>query len=213
MTTSWTIDAVLTGRVAPLRGEEPSAIAKTRRNGRVAVTTLGLDGDEQADRMHHGGPDMAIHHYPRDHYSHWRVRTGSPLLDHAGALGENISTRGLNDETACIGDRYRLGSALVEVSQGRAPCWKPAHRLGYKPLTAEIVTTGRAGWYYRVLEVGAVAEGDALTLLDRPNPAWTVARAFGLLVRGDRDPEALRALAELPTLSAHWRRKAATRAG
>lgn len=118
------IEALLVGRAAPLRGTERSAIRKTAISGAVTVTTLGLDGDEQADLSVHGGPEKAIHHYPFDHYASWRGMRSSVSLDAPGAFGENISTYGLTEETVCIGDQFQLGTAVVEVSQPRQPCWK-----------------------------------------------------------------------------------------
>src|SRR5690606_2996352 len=122
---------------------------------------LGHEGDEQADRAVHGGPEKAIHHYARDHYDLWRAEIGDhPLLHRPGAFGENISTTGLSEEDVCIGDRYRLGTALVEVSQGRQPCWKVDHRFGGLAISAAMVRSRRTGWYYRVIEEGAVGAGD-----------------------------------------------------
>jgi len=209
--TSWTIGAVNCGTARPLRDDENSAIAKVPQAGPVAVGPLGLAGDEQADRVHHGGPDMALHHYPRDHYDYWRGLLGEhPLLAGEGAFGENLSTTGLLEREAAIGDRYRLGSALVEISQGRKPCWKISHRFDAPKLTASVVATGRSGWYYRVLEPGHVSVGSQLELLERPHPEWTVARVFGLIVSGTEPREAgvLRELADLGALSADWRRRA-----
>lgn len=207
----WPVRAVNLGRAQPFRGEEASAIGKSPVTGPVAVTALGLAGDEQADRVHHGGPDMAVHHYPRDHYAYWRTFVGDhPLLRGEGALGENVSAEGLTEAAACIGDRYRLGSALVEISQGRKPCWKLGHRLDDPRVTAEVVSTGRAGWYYRVIEEGQVAAGDRLELVERPCPKWSVARVFTLIVAGGHkaDPAACRALSSLEPLSADWRTRA-----
>ncbi len=205
--------SVNTGTVAPFRtADEPSAIAKQPVAGPVEVTVLGLAGDQQADRVHHGGADKAIHHYPRDHYPHWRAVLGHhPLLDGEGAFGENISTSGLVEETVCLGDRFRLGTALVEVSQGRQPCWKLDHRFGRPGVLAEVVRSRRSGWYYRVIEPGAAGAGDTIELIDRPLPEWTVARCFGLLVGGAHrdDPGALRFLAAQPLLAAPWRERAA----
>lgn len=204
--------SVLTGKVRPFRGaDEPSAIAKLPVTGLVAIGLLGLDGDEQADTVHHGGRDKAIHHYSADHYPFWRTELGDhPLLGKAGAFGENISVEGLVEQEVCIGDRFRLGTALVEVSQGRQPCWKLGHRFGVPALTARIVETRRSGWYYRVLEPGRAEAGDALALVERPLPQWSVERVFGLLIAGDgkREPAALRALAELAVLAEPWRRRA-----
>ncbi len=203
--------SILTGKARPFRGDEPSAIAKTARNGPVAVSHLGFGGDEQADLAVHGGPDKAIHHYPFDHYPFWRTALGAhPLLEQAGAFGENVATLGLTEREVCLGDRFRLGSALVEVSQGRQPCWKQGHRLGDPAVVARMVETRFTGWYYRVLESGAVAAGNAIVLAARPMPEWTIARVFGLLIGGEGkgDPAALRALAEMTVLAAPWRARA-----
>ena len=212
----WEIRSVCLGQSRPFRDSEQSAIAKRAAAGPVMVTRLGLAGDEQADRVHHGGVDMAIHHYPHDHYAAWQSLLGDhPLLQADGAFGENISTDGLDEHSAAIGDRYRLGSALVEISQGRKPCWKLSHRFANPQLTAAVVSTGRAGWYCRVIEEGQVAAGDRLQLVERPCPDWTVARVFDLIVAGGykRDRASLARLADLPALSAEWRRRALALAG
>ena len=209
---SYTIDAILTGKTRRFRGEETSAIAKAPvDDGPRAVGFLGIAGDEQADLSVHGGTDKAIHHYPRDHYNWWSETLGEhDLLKAPGAFGENVSTEGLVEHEACIGDRYRLGSALVEISQGRQPCWKLGHRFGVATVPATVVTTRRSGWYYRVIEEGAVAAGDRLELVERPLPAWSVERVFGLLIGGGgkREPAALRDLAAMEVLATTWRARA-----
>ena len=207
-----TIEAVLLGSVArfgPLG--EPSAIAKAPTDRTCVVGWLGIDGDAQADLAVHGGPDKAIHHYPRDHYEWWQARLPDhPLLRMAGAFGENISTLGLTEDQVCIGDRFRLGTALVEIAQGRQPCWKQAHRLGDPGAVKAMVQSGRSGWYYRVIEEGIVGVGDALTLVERAHPNWTVARVTGMIVAGrDRDqPGVWRDLARLDVLADGWRARA-----
>ena len=208
----YTIDALLTGKARRFGAKgEPSAIDKRAVEGRRVVDALGIAGDEQADLSVHGGPDKAIHHYPRDHYGWWAETIGDhALLQDAGAFGENISTSGLTESAACIGDRYRLGSALVEISQGRQPCWKLGHRFGIATLPATVVSSRRGGWYYRVIEDGAVRAGDALELMERPLPDWSVERVFHLLIggAGKREPAALRALAAMDLLAANWRARA-----
>ena len=206
------VESVLTGSVRNFADGETSAIAKTPVKGLRTIGWLGIDGDTQADLWVHGGPDKAIHHYPRDHYAFWRNALGSnPLLDRAGAFGENISTTGLTEDIACIGDRYRLGTTLVEIAQGRQPCWKQAYRLDDKNVITTMVASRRCGWYYRVIEEGAVAAGDALTLLDRPCRDWTIARVIALLIAGEgkHDKAAVRALAGLNVLADNWRQRAA----
>jgi MOSC domain-containing protein YiiM len=126
------IKAVLVGSVIEFTDKgELSAIAKSVVHGSRAVMFSGIEGDAQADLSVHGGPDKAIHHYPRDHYQSWQSTLGSlDVLERAGAFGENISTLGWTESDVCIGDRFRLGTALVEIAQGRQPCWKQGHRLG-----------------------------------------------------------------------------------
>lgn len=195
------------GQVAPFRGDEPSAIAKAPVTGPVRVRRLGLAGDAQADLSVHGGPDKAIHHYPHDHYAFWRETIGEHhLLAAPGAFGENISTREIAEDSICIGDRWRMGTALVEVSQGRQPCWKLDHRFDGAKVNAGMIRARRPGWYYRVLEEGTVEAGEAMVLVDRPFPQWSVLRVFGLLIAGDHrtDRAGLEALGEVSALAAPW---------
>lgn len=208
------IEAVLTGTAQPLGPkDEPSAIGKRPVDGPVTVGQLGLHGDEQADLRVHGGLDKAIHHYPRDHYAGWIASLGArPPLDASGAFGENISTSGWTEVDVCIGDRFRLGTALVEIAQGRQPCWKQAAFLGDPQVVATMVATGRTGWYYRVIEQGVVRVGDGLSLQERLFPEWTVARLFGLVIGGAHRGEtaALSELAGMSVLADGWRARAAS---
>lgn len=204
----WVIEAVLAGQIRRFtQDSETSAIAKSEVTERRAVTFGGIEGDAQADLSVHGGPEKAIHHYPRDHYPWWQDRLpGRDVLSSAGAFGENISTHGLIERDVCIGDRFRLGTALVEVCQGRQPCWKQAHHLGDKGVVATMVKGGRSGWYYRVIEAGSVAASDALVRVEQPHPDWDVARVTGIVIAGrEREAATLHALAALPALADGWR--------
>jgi MOSC domain-containing protein YiiM len=202
-----TIEAVLTGRAVDYtRPGSRSAIAKRPVDGRLAIGPEGLEGDEQGDRRVHGGPDKAIHHYPRDHYATWREEVGAhPLLQTPGAFGENISTRGITEADLCLGDRLRLGTALVEVSQGRQPCWKLSDRFGVADMARRVQDSGRSGWYYRVLEPGTVQAGDTLALLARPHPQWPLPRLAELLYRRSLDLMELQAALALPLVPS-WRK-------
>jgi len=207
------VQTLLTGQIDPhfTTERESSAIAKAAVEGPRTVTLFGIEGDEQADLTVHGGRDKAIHHYPRDHYPQWEAVLGEiDLLQRPGAFGENISTLGWTEESLCIGDRLRLGSALVEVAQGRQPCWKQGHRFGNPKVVAAMVKTGRTGWYYRVIEEGSVAAGDAIMLVSRVHPEWNVARVFGLLIGGQHRGQgaALRELARIEQLADGWRERA-----
>lgn len=200
------VDAVLAGKAEPFtRPGSRSAIAKRPLRGPQRIGPEGLEQDEQGDRRVHGGVDKALHHYPRDHYGAWREELGAhALLDAPGAFGENLSTLGATEADVCLGDRLRLGTALVEVSQSRQPCWKLSDRFGAPALARRVQESGRTGWYYRVLEPGEVAAGDRLVLLERPYPAWSLARLIELLYRRAIDPAQLDQVLALP-LVPNWR--------
>lgn len=208
-----TVNALLAGKAVMFARGETSAIAKAPLADAVTIGVLGIDGDEQADPRYHGGPGKALHHYPFDHYPFWRTQlAGLALLDAPGAFGENITTTGLTEADVCIGDQFALGSARIEISQGRQPCWKQGERLGLPSAPALIVKHRCSGWYYRVIEPGVAQAGDTLELLARPLAEWSVARVFGLLIGGDHrhDRAALGVLAAMPQLEANWRARAAT---
>ncbi len=199
---------VLTGRAASLtRPEVQSAIAKRPARAALAVGTLGLDGDEQADRALHGGPDKAVHLYAWSHYATWqRELPGCGALWRApGAFGENLSVEGLDETGVCIGDRWRAGDVEIEVSQGRQPCWKLNLRFGVPDMARRVQDSLRAGWYARVVRPGTVSAGDAMELLHRPHAPWTVARLLALIRDRACDPALLDEVLELP-LTPSWRR-------
>ncbi len=200
------IDAVLAGKVVDFtRPGSRSAIAKTVRQGSQRVSLLGIVGDEQGDPRVHGGPDKAVHHYPADHYARWREDIGAhALLEMPGAFGENISTHGLTEADVCLGDRFLLGSALVEVSQSRQPCWKLSDRFAVADMARRVQDSGRTGWYYRVIQEGVVQAEDRMALEARPYPDWPLARLIDLLYRRTPEPEVLRAVLALPLVPS-WR--------
>ncbi|GAA3922787.1 MOSC domain-containing protein [Luteimonas lutimaris] len=201
------VDVLLAGAARPYtRPGSRSAIDKHPLAGMVAIGTLGFDGDEQGDPRVHGGPDKAVHHYAFDHYRAWRGDIGdSPLLHAPGAFGENISTRGLDEGNVCLGDRFALGSALLEVSQGRQPCWKLNDRFGVRDMARRVQATGRTGWYYRVLQPGNARAGDTLRLDARPYPEWTLRRLNALLFDRVLSREALEPALQLPLVPS-WRK-------
>ena len=207
-----TIEAVCTGTARPLNGAELSAIAKRPREGAVQVLAEGLAPDEQADRRVHGGPEMALHLYPLDHHDWWRGEIGDhPALDEPGGFGSNLAVSGLTEKLVHIGDRFRLGTALIEVSQPRQPCWKIEHRFGHKGMVAKVIASGRCGWYFRVIEAGEVQAGDSLERVAIGAADWSVARAFAALVAGKATRDELAELAELAPLSPKLREKASAR--
>lgn len=202
------ISTVLVGQISPLgRRGVASGIFKQPVYRDVEVIRSGLAGDAQGDRKHHGGLEKALHHYAFEHYAAWKSESPA-LAEHLvapGAFGENISTVGATEADICIGDIYRLGTATVEVSQARQPCWRLNERFGATDMARRVQNSGRTGWYYRVLAEGSVRPGDSFTLLERPAKNWSLERILRVLYHTTLDGEALAELAELEQLSASWR--------
>lgn len=201
------LDSLLTGIARPFtRPGSHSAIDKQPRQGALQVTALGIAGDEQGDLRVHGGVEKAIHHYPREHYAQWAAELGEhPLLAQPGAFGENFSSTGWTEAEVCLGDRIRVGTALLEVSQGRMPCWKLNDRFDVAQMALRVQQSGRTGWYYRVVEEGVVQAGDTLQLVERPHGLWSVARLSAVLFDKRLEPELLQECLALP-LVPNWRR-------
>lgn len=205
---SWKVDALLAGKATPFGRGEKSAIGKRPLAGPVAIETLGLAEDEQADRVHHGGPDMAVHLYPLDHYAFWRGEIGDhSLLADPGAFGSNLAISGITENDVHIGDRFALGTAVLEISQPRKPCWKIEHRFGTKHMVAAIIKTGRCGWYFRVVEEGHAQAGDTLRRIASGNKLWTVSRAFKAIWGGKTSDSDRVDLIGLTALSAELRER------
>ena len=169
-----------------------SAIDKYVAGSPLWCSFSGLEGDEQSDKRHHGGPDRALHYYPADHYPWWKTWQT--------ALGLPAPR---------IGDVYRLGEALIQISQPTSPCFKLNQRFGYPHLSQVMQLNGRCGWLLRVLEEGRVAPVDELLLMDRPYPELTVKRTADILFNQTRHEGDLQLLLENPALSPNWRQHAA----
>lgn len=201
------ITALLRGRAVPYtRPDSRSAIDKRPLQGRVRIGELGLDGDEQGDPRVHGGPDKAVHHYPFEHYRLWSEEIGAhALLRGPGAFGENLSSEGLTEAQVCLGDRYRLGDAVLEVSQARQPCWKLNDRFGVADMARRVQASARTGWYYRVIEAGDAEAGDRLELVERPWPQWSLRRIATMLFVRTLEREELEAALALPLVPS-WRK-------
>ena len=200
------LDQVRVGRLRPLPREgQRTGIFKEPVVGRVAVGAEGLAGDHQGDRTVHGGPDKAVHYYPAESYALLAARRPdlvSQLVP--GSLGENLSAHGLTEDDVCLGDTYRVGTVVLQVSQPRRPCWKIDHRFDTEGLVPLISTLGRPGWYFRVLTPGELEAGDAIELADRSAPGLTLARLLATFGAHRPDPEELRLLAAAPGLTVGW---------
>ena len=198
------VESVQIGQVQDL-GDWTTATYKYQVPGPVFVHSLGLAGDEFANTKNHGGIDKAVLAGSAAQYPLWRQETGNPDWT-GGALGENLTILGLDEATVCVGDTWRFGETLtLQISQPRQPCWKQAKRWGIKDLVVQMIETGRTGWYHRVLTEGPVSPGDEVSLLTRPHPDWTVARANQVMHAEKSNAALAQALCGLAELSASWK--------
>ncbi len=173
--------------------------------------TTHLEGNQQADTVNHGRPEQAVLLYAGAHYPAWRMEPGLSDMG-PGGFGENFTVDGLTEQTACIGDIYALGSAHIQVTGPRYPCWKIERRWNLDGLTARVAKTGRTGWYCRVLREGLIEPGIPLMLVERPYPRWTIALTNDFGHFRNRDVEMARALAACPLLQEFWQQLVVRRA-
>ncbi len=176
----------------------PSGIAKLPQAGPVLLTRGGLAGDRVVNTRHHGGPDQAVYAYAAEDLAAWARELGRDLPP--GAFGENLTTAGLDVTGAVVGERWRVGGALLEVTQPRTPCVTFQRRLGLPGWVRRFAQRGWPGAYLRVLVEGEVRAGDAVHVQDRPAHGATVGEVARAGVPGAEpvDPDRLRPLLELP---------------
>ena len=193
--------------VGPIKSDNlQSGIDKKPVDRPLLLTKTGFIGDEQADKKHHGGPEKAVHHYDFDHYAFWKKELGhKAVFDTPTAFGENLSTSGLSEKNIAVGDIYRLGKAIIEVSQGRQPCFRLNVRFRVPDMSLRTQKSGRTGWYYRVLEEGEVTLQDELELLERRHEDWTIYRLWKAFYVTRNDYDELSQIASLEELSPSWR--------
>jgi MOSC domain-containing protein YiiM len=181
-----------------------TGIFKQPVQGRVAVRRLNLDGDRQANLTVHGGPDKAIYAYPAEYYHFWREEFPDKELPWA-MFGENVTVEGLLDDTVHIGDRFRMGSAEVMVTQPRVPCYKLGIKFGRDDIIKRFLASGFTGFYFAVLEEGEVAAGDAITLIERDEHRVKVSDITRLYAQDKGNLEAVQRAVELEALAEDWR--------
>lgn len=189
----------------PYRGEMlRTGIYKQPVTGRVMLRTLNLEGDGQADLQAHGGPYKAVYVYPHEHYATWAGELGREDFTF-GQFGENFTTEGLLEDEVYIGDVYRIGEALVEVTQPRAPCFKLAHKMKLPTFVKTFTRSERCGFYLRVLQEGEVGAGDSIERVSI-GPEQMSAREIFHLMFFDKDnvEQAARAI-RIPALAPGWR--------
>jgi ferredoxin-NADP reductase/MOSC domain-containing protein YiiM len=181
-----------------------TAIAKSPVRGPRAVSRLNVAGDAQADLVGHGGEHRAVFAYQVESYRYWERELGRAELP-PGRFGENFTVDGMSDELVCIGDRYRIGTGLFEVTQPRVTCFKVGMQLEEPRMAALLVSHGRPGFYLRVLEEGVVEAGDPIVKVAGGAEAMSVRAINDLLYLPDREDDALRRAIAIPGLPGGWR--------
>jgi MOSC domain-containing protein YiiM len=192
-------------RLVVWRGQSVSTgIFKQPVKGRVRLRTLNLDGDRQSDLSVHGGPDKAVYAYPSEHYDYWRGEFQEMELPW-GMFGENLTTRGSDEDAINIGDRFRLGRAELTVTQPRMPCFKLGIKFGRSDIIKRFLLSGRTGFYFSVQSEGDVGAGDTLELIERGEHEIKVSDITRLYVKDKWDVETMRRAIEVEALPEGWR--------
>ena len=184
-----------------------SAIFKAPVDGRVRVAGDAVEGDQQADRRVHGGPDKAVYAYAAEDIEWWEERLGRSL--EPGAFGENLTVEGVDVTGARIGERWRVGTAELEVSQPRLPCAKLGLRFGDPGMVKRFAETGRPGAYLRIVTEGKIAAGDPVEVLERPAHDVSVALVSRAILLDDALLVQAAAAPALPPELARWMRERA----
>jgi len=180
-----------------------TGIFKTATDEALYLSYLNFEGDGQGDLVHHGGREKAVCVYPYEHYPFWEDELKRPL--EYGALGENLTIKGLLETDVCIGDVFELGKAIVQVSQPRQPCYKLTIRHGVPDMLLKVQQTGYTGFYFRVLAEGVVSKDDGLSLLHRHPKEITVSFANRIMHREKDNIEGIKQILEVQELSLNWR--------
>ncbi len=194
--------------VIGMRGEEPvvSGIAKQPVTaGPRHLSLVGLEGDGQADLVNHGGRDKAVYAYPSEHLPVWSAELG--MICRPATFGENLTTEGVTEEDVCIGDTWAWGDAILEVAQPRFPCYKLALHADRPDLPKHLVSSGRTGWYLRVLRPGIVVPHEDIRVLTRHAAGVTVLQAYLAGLPGRLDPVRVAEIGALAPLADVWRRR------
>jgi MOSC domain-containing protein YiiM len=195
-----------TARVVTWEGKTaPTGIWKSPADGRVAVRGASLDGDEQADRRAHGGPDKAVYAYAREDAAWWERELGRTVGP--GEFGENLTVVGVAVTDAVIGERWAIGGAILEVAQPRIPCWKLGARFGDPRFPQRFAEAGRPGAYLRIVREGDIGPGDRVRVLSRPGHGVTVAAVSNIYLRDHARAEVLLGAPELPARWHAWARE------
>ncbi len=183
-----------------------TGIFKEPAAGRHRVRILNIDGDGQGDLSVHGGEVKAVYGYPIEHYDFWRAQLAAEGWPY-GMFGENLTTAGLDESTIRIGDRFRVGSAELMVSQPRLPCFKLGIKFGREDMSQRFLDSGRTGFYFRVLREGEIGAGDLIECIGREVDSLTINRSVQLYFVEDcseKDLQDLRIAVRLAAFSPKW---------
>ena len=172
--------------------------------GPVHVTKEGLVGDTQVDRKNHGGPDKAIYLYTVENYQHWATARGEAHYGH-GHFGENLTVIGLEDDTVHIGDIFSAGETILQITQPRVPCFKLGLKFGDPDFVGEFLTSGRTGFYLRVIQEGQISSGDTIQLLSQDSGSVSVSNAIGALIKSPDQRRWIEKVLAVEALSSAWR--------
>jgi MOSC domain-containing protein YiiM len=179
-----------------------SAIGKAPVDGRVRVAGVNVDGDDQADRRVHGGPDKAVYAYAHEDAQWWAARLNREVPP--GMFGENLTVEGVDVSGAVIGERWRIGSVELQVCQPRLPCFKLGLRFGDPQMVKLFAQAGRPGAYLRILAEGQLGAGDLVDISDRPAHAVTIAQVSKAIMLDESELAAAASAPELPAELARW---------
>jgi MOSC domain-containing protein YiiM len=173
--------------------------------GRVMLRSLNLDGDRQADLSVHGGPSKAVYVYPSEHYDYWKREFPEMKLPW-GMFGENFTTAGLFESELSIGDKFRVGSAVMMVTEPRMPCYKLGIKFGRADIVKRFLASERTGFYFAVLQEGEVGAGDPIELVKKGERSVRVSELTQLYTREKHNAGLLRRAIEVEALPESWKR-------
>jgi MOSC domain-containing protein YiiM len=203
------IVSVNVGQPRPIRWKGLSfetSIFKHPVSGRVMLRKTKFDGDRQADLTVHGGPNKAVYAYPSEHYEYWAKHLAGHDLPW-GSFGENLTTEGMLETQVSVGDRYRIGSAIVRVTTPRLPCFKLAAKFQREQLIEEFLNAGYSGFYFSVVEEGEMTAGDSVQFVGSEAVTLTIAEAYSLYGPKSQDVALLRRATQVQAFPESWRQR------
>lgn len=207
------INRLFSGGLSYLEPEgQRTGIFKRQISGLARVVSHGIEGDEHGDPRVHGGPEKAVHHYAAENYARIaQAFSGSATALIPGSLGENISAHHLSERNVHIGDVFRVGRSVLQVSQPRSPCWKINHRFDAERMSMYIAQERITGWYYRVIEPGFIQAGDHIELKDRQTDRFSIDQFWQVQLSHQPSIDDFIELIAIPGLAPDWRHRLSDR--